>query len=75
MAKKRTYKLKDKVYARAKKQGRIYLMRGEITSHRKIGTEDEHYIVTDKHGDEYKIKYEDLYKTYDEMIDDERNYL
>jgi hypothetical protein len=50
-------------------------MYGEIVSIRNKDKEDEFYVIEDKHGDKYNIKYDDLYKNYDDMIDDERNYL
>lgn len=75
MARKKVYKLHEKVYARAMKKGTPYLMYGEITSIRYADTENEFFVITDKHNAEYKVTREDLYKTYDEMIDDERNYL
>lgn len=75
MARRKVYKLHEKVYCRAFKQKRLYLMYGEIVSIRNKDKEDEFYVIEDKHGDKYNVKYDDLYKNYDDMIDDERNYL
>lgn len=50
-------------------------MYGEIVSIRNKGKEDEYYVIEDKDRYKYNVKYEDLYKNYDDMIDDERNYL
>lgn len=75
MARRKTYKLHEKVYCRTFKQKQLYLMYGEIVSIRNKGKEDEYYVIEDKDRYKYNVKYEDLYKNYDDMIDDERNYL